>query len=162
MTRQPPRSPSFPTPPLFQSRKTQQPRRRLLVFHNRHAIILRKPVQQCDGRLEMAAFQKINGRASFDEKENLRRFLNRCKASQRLLDSIVEYAKVFAAQSFHIVAAVIGDDYSTVDAVNADVNRLLWLLRVFLRGGKRTRVQHGRKEQRRRQTAKKSHRSVIR
>src|SRR6267378_8506703 len=65
-------------------------------------------------------------------------------------------------QAFDEVTAVIGNDHSDIDAVNVDANRLMRLLRVFLGFNKRTHMQHGGKEQRRRKKTKKVHRSAIR
>src|ERR1700731_507061 len=58
------------------------------------------------------------------------------------------------------MTARIGDDHSDIYAVNADVNCLAWLLRIFLGIGERTRAEHGGKERRPHKT-KKVHRSAI-
>jgi hypothetical protein len=44
------------------------------------------------------------------------------------------------------MTARIRDNHSDVDAVNADVNRLLWLLRIFLGLDERAQAKHGGKE----------------
>src|SRR5437879_11171551 len=88
--------------------------------------------------MEMIFPQEKHRGAGLDEKEYLRWLLNRGKAGEWLLCSVIEYVEVFATQSFHEVAAVIGHDHSDAHAVHANVNRLLRLLRIFLRAGKRS------------------------
>jgi hypothetical protein len=94
----------------------------------------------------------MNGRARLDEKENLRRLFNRGEAGEWLFDPIIEYTEVFATQAFDKVAARIGHDHSDVDAIDADVNRLLRLLRTFLGLRERAHAEHGGKEQCRQKT----------
>src|SRR5260370_22508184 len=109
----------------------------------------------------MAAFEEIDGRARFDEKKDLRRLLDGGKAGERLLDPVIEYPEVFAAQTCEEVTAVIGDNHPNVHAVNADANRLLRLLRIFLGTGERTHAERGGEEQCRLQKAKRVHRPAI-
>src|SRR6266852_239373 len=111
--------------------------------------------------MEVVLPQEKNGGAGLDEKENLRRFLDRGKAGERLLDPVVEHAEVFAMQAFDEVAARVGDDHSDVDAVNANLNRLLRLMRIFLSTRERAHADHGGEEQCRPQKTKRVHRSVI-
>src|SRR6202521_5133640 len=59
------------------------------------------------------------------------------------------------------MTARIRDNHSDVDAVNADVNRLLWLLRIFLGLEERAQAEHDRKERCRLQKTKRVHRSAI-
>jgi len=87
----------------------------------------------------MTALQKIDGRAGFDQKKNLRRLLDRGEAGEWLFDLVIECMEVFAAQALHEMTLRISDNHSDVDAVNADVNRFLRLLRIFLGIGERTR-----------------------
>src|SRR5260370_16751170 len=82
--------------------------------------------------------------ARFYEKQNLRRFLDRGKARDRLLDPIVVHTEIFAPQPFHEVAAVVGDDHSDVHSVNLDLNRLIRLLLIFLSLGEKTHAEHHR------------------
>ncbi len=72
--------------------------------------------------------KKKNRGSRFDQQQNLRRFLDRREAGDRLLDSIIKNVKIFASQPFHEVPAMIGDDHSNADAVNAHANRLVLLL----------------------------------
>ena len=97
--------------------------------------------------MEMIFPQEKHRGAGLDEKEYLRRLLDCCKPGEWLLSPVVEYVEVFAMQSFHEVAAVIGHDHSDVHAVHANVNRLLRLLWIFLRAGKRTPAKQGGEEQ---------------
>jgi len=83
------------------------------------------------------------------------------EAGEWLLDPVIKHTEVFATQAFHEMAARIGDDHSDVDAVNADLNRLLRLLRIFLGLGERTHAEHRGEEQYRRQKTKKIHRYAI-
>ena len=74
--------------------------------------------------------QEKNGWARLDEQQNLRRLLDGGEAGEWLLDPIIEDTEIFATKAFDELTAVIGDNHSDVDAVNADSNG--WLLRVFL------------------------------
>jgi hypothetical protein len=105
--------------------------------------------------------KEMNGWTGFDEKQDLRRLLDRGEAGEWLLDPVIEYSEVFTAQAFDEVTAVIGDDYSDINAVNADVNRLLRLLLIFLGLGEKTHTEHGGEEQCRQQKTKRVHRSAI-
>ena len=89
----------------------------------------------------------------------LRRLLDGGEAGEWLLDPIIEDTEIFATKAFDEMTAMIGDNHSHVDAVNADSNG--WLLRVFLSLNKGTHARHGRQEQCRRHEARKVHRSAI-
>src|SRR5437879_8314354 len=95
--------------------------------------------------------QEKNGWARLDEQENLRRLLDGGEAGEWLLDPIIEDTEIFATKAFDEMTAMIGDNHSHVDAVNADSNG--WLLRVFLSLNKGTHARHGRQEQCRRHEA---------
>ena len=110
----------------------------------------------------MRPSQKINGGSRFDQEKNLRRFLNRGKIRERLLDPVVEHLKIFAPQALDEVAARIGHNHSDVDAVNAYANRLLRLFRIVLRLGESTYEEHGREKQCCQQKTKGVHRPAIR
>ncbi len=86
----------------------------------------------------------MNGRARFDEQQNLRWFLDRGKTPNWLLDSVVEYPKILAMEAFDEVPAVVGYDHSHIDAFNVDLNCLLRRLRIFLRRCERTQTDRGR------------------
>ena len=88
--------------------------------------------------------QEVDRGAGLDEEKNLCRFLDGGKTTDWLLDPVVEYTEVLAAQPFNEVAAAIGDNHSDIDAVNADANCLIRLLLIFLSFGERTHAEHGR------------------
>src|SRR6266852_4421548 len=111
--------------------------------------------------MEVVLPQEKNGGAGLDEKENLRRFLYRGKAGEWLLDPVIVHAEIFATQAFDEAPAVIGDDHPDVDAVNANLNRLLRLMRILLGTRERAHTEHGGEEQCRPQKTKRVHRSAI-
>ena len=96
------------------------------IFDHRDAIAGRQAGQERVSRLEMAAFEKVHGRAGFDEYERLRGFVNGKKTGDGLLDAIVEDMKIFALQAFCEFAGRIGDEDADVYTIDADAN---WLLR---------------------------------
>src|SRR5437016_14075969 len=100
--------------------------------------------------------QEKNGWARLDEQQNLRRLLDGSEAGEWLLDPIIEDAEVFATQAFDKVTAAIGDNHPDIDAVNADSNRRLRRLPVFLGVGEKTRAEQGGEEQCRQQTTKRA------
>src|ERR1700694_1503235 len=104
--------------------------------------------------------QKKTGGAGLDEKENLRWLLDGGKTGERLLDPVVEDPEIFATQAFDEVTARIGENHSDIYAVNADVNRLVRPLPIFLGIGEKTRVEHGGKDPCRLHKTKRVHRSA--
>ena len=128
----------------FIRREIEQQFRGFRIAGNRNAIVGRKVFQQRVGSADVILPQEVDRGAGFDEKENLRRFLDRGEAGERLLDPVIEYTEVLAAQPFNEVAAAIGDNHSDIDAVNADANCLIRLLLIFLSFGERTHAEHGR------------------
>jgi len=75
--------------------------------------------------LQVATFEKIDGRTGFDEQQNLRWFFDCDEITDGLLNSVVKQVKVLVAQALHEVSARIGDDHAHIDAIHADVNPLL-------------------------------------
>ncbi len=108
---------------LFVRAEIQDRLRRFRVFHNRNSIARRQTLKQRVRGPHVPALQQINRGSRFDQQQNLRRLLNRGKASERLLDPVIKNVKIFATQAFHEVPARIGDNHSNADAINAHANR---------------------------------------
>ena len=90
----------------------------------------------------MAAREKINGGAGFNQHESLRRFVNGQKTGDGLLDAVIKNMKIFALQAFRELSRRIGNEDADVYAIDADADgqrllRSLGLLRgnPGLRGG---------------------------
>ena len=94
------------------------------VFDDGHAVIGRQSAQKRVGSLQVAAFEKINGRAGFDQHEGLRGFLNGQKIGDGLLDAVIEDVKIFALQAFDKFSGGIANRNADVNAIDADANRL--------------------------------------
>lgn len=70
----------------------------------------------------MAALEKVNRRPSFEQDKNLSGFVDAEKVRDRLLNTVVEYAEIIAAETSDKLSASIGDQDPDVDPVNTDAN----------------------------------------
>jgi hypothetical protein len=83
-------------------------------------------------RLQMATLDEIHGWPSFDEEQNLGRFVHGEEIRDGLLDAVVEKVEVFALKTANELATNVGDDDPDIYAVYADSyvgSRLVGLLR---------------------------------
>src|SRR5262249_44010096 len=96
----------------------------LVVFHDGDAVSGGKAVEQCMRGLHVAGLKEIDGGSGFYEQEDLRGLLDGSKIRKRLFGSVIENVKVFTAKPADKFSVCIGDDYTDVDAIDADTNRL--------------------------------------
>ncbi len=72
--------------------------------------------------MKMAALEEVDGRARFDEEQDLSGFVDVEEIRDGLLEAVVEQMEVFAVQAADELSARVGYDDSDVYAVHMDAN----------------------------------------
>ena len=87
-----------------------------------HAVSGGEAVEQGAGGVEVRVLEEIDGRARFDEEQDLRGIIHGSEFGDGLLDPVIENVEVFPMQAFDEFAAHVGDDDADIDAFDGEAD----------------------------------------